>query len=177
MVQRIALPVFDEILALGAKRGSIATAEAYALHRDRLHGPEADAMDRRVVDRARNGAGIAMVDYATVLQDRRRMIADFAPHFAGRTAIAFPTVAHTAPPIAALEADDALFHRLNAKTLRNTMLGNFLDWCGVSFPTGTDADGLPTALLLSGPPGGDDELLSLALSAEPIIRGATDGGD
>ena len=56
-------------------------------------------------------------------------------------------------------------------TLRNTMLGNFLDWCGISFPTGVDAHGLPTALLLSGNPGGDDDLLSVALAAESIIRG------
>ncbi len=81
-----------------------------------------------------------------------------------------PTVAHTAPSIDALEADDELFVRINARTLRNTALGNFLGWCGVSFPTGTDSAGLPTALLLSGAPATDDRLLSFSLTAEALIR-------
>ena len=72
--------------------------------------------------------------------------------------------------IDALEADDELFVRINARTLRNTALGNFLGWCGVSFPTGTDSAGLPTALLLSGAPATDDRLLSFSLTAEPLIR-------
>lgn len=176
VVERTRLTAFDEILALGAKRGTIVTAEAYALHRERLDGADAAAIDRRVVERARNGAAIAMADYAILLQERRRMIAAFTPYFADGTLIAFPTVAHTAPAIAALEADEALFHRFNIKTLRNTMLGNFLDWCGVSIPSGSDAGGLPTAFLLSGPPGGDDDLLSLAVSAESIIRGDIHAG-
>lgn len=176
-IERTRLPAFDEILALNARLGNITTAEAYTLHRERLVGHAAAAMDRRVVERARAGAGIAMADYATILQERRRMIAEFLPHFAGGTVVAFPTVVHTAPSIAALEADDALFHRLNGRTLRNTNLGNFLDWCGISFPTGVDAAGLPTALLLSGPPGGDEALLSLALSAETIIRGDAHDGE
>jgi aspartyl-tRNA(Asn)/glutamyl-tRNA(Gln) amidotransferase subunit A len=52
-----------------------------------------------------------------------------------------------------------------------TMLGNFVDWRGVSIPTDVDLLGLPTALLLSCPPGGDDDLLSVAVAAESIVRG------
>ena len=165
------LPVFDEIQALVAQRGAIVTAESYALHRERLAGPDAAHIDRRVVARVRLGANVAMADYAILLQERRRLIAETAAQFGPRTFVAFPTVAHTAPPFEALEADDELFLRVNMLTLRNTMLGNFLDWCGISFPTGVDAHGLPTALLLSGNPGGDDDLLSVALAAESIIRG------
>jgi len=172
-VERMALPVFDEILALGAKRGTIVTAESFALHRERLAGPEAEHIDRRVVARVRLGANVAMADYAFILQERRRIVAGFAAQFAPRTLFAFPTVAHTAPPLEALEADDDLFLRVNMLTLRNTMLGNFLDCCGVSFPSGTDAQGLPTALLLSGLPGADDDLLAVSLTAESIIRGET----
>ncbi len=171
LIERMTLPVFDEILALGAKRGTIVTAEAYTLHRERLEGPEASTIDRRVVSRVRMGANVAMTDYVTILQERRRIVADTAAQFAGRTVFAFPTVPHTAPPLDALEADDGLFMRVNMRTLRNTMLGNFLDWCGVSLPSGMDENGLPTALLLSAGPGADDDLLSLALTAESIVRG------
>jgi aspartyl-tRNA(Asn)/glutamyl-tRNA(Gln) amidotransferase subunit A len=58
--------------------------------------------------------------------------------------------------------------------LRNTMMGNYLGWCGVSFPNGTDASGLPTAILLSGAPGADEQLLSLSMMAEKIIRDGED---
>ena len=72
--------------------------------------------------------------------------------------------------IDALEADDDLFVRTNMKTLRNTLLGNFLDWCGISIPNGTDAQGMPTGFLLSHGPGRDDHLLAAALAAEGAIR-------
>jgi aspartyl-tRNA(Asn)/glutamyl-tRNA(Gln) amidotransferase subunit A len=177
VVERTHVAAFDEVLAVTAKHGNLTTAEAYTLHRERLVGPQAAGMDRRVAARAGAGADIAMTDYVTILQQRRRLIAEAATLFAGGAVIAYPTVVHTAPSIAALEADDALFYRINARTLRNTNLGNFLDWCGISFPSGTDAAGLPTALLLSGPHGGDDALLSLALSAEDVIRGDAHDGD
>jgi aspartyl-tRNA(Asn)/glutamyl-tRNA(Gln) amidotransferase subunit A len=141
------------------------------LHRARVEGPDADALDHRVLSRLRLGANISMPDYVILLRERERLIAEASALFAGGAVVAYPTVVHTAPRIADLEADDALFGRINSRTLRNTMLGNFLDWCGISVPTGTDAAGLPTALLLSGGPGMDDELLSLGLTAEPVVRG------
>jgi aspartyl-tRNA(Asn)/glutamyl-tRNA(Gln) amidotransferase subunit A len=171
VVERIQLPVFDEILSLTARHGAIAAAEAFVLHRARVEGADAASIDRRVVDRVRRGGGITLTDYVTLLQERARLIAQSASISAGGTLVAFPTVVHTAPRIADLEADDELFGRINMRTLRNTLLGNFLDWCGISLPTGVDARGLPTALLLSAEPGADDALLSIGLSAEPVIRG------
>jgi aspartyl-tRNA(Asn)/glutamyl-tRNA(Gln) amidotransferase subunit A len=50
------------------------------------------------------------------------------------------------------------------------MLGNFLDLCGVAIPSGADAEGMPTSILLSAPRGRDTAVLSAALAAEPIIR-------
>ncbi len=164
------LDAFDAILDLTAKHGTIAAAEAYALLRAHVEGPEVARMDQRVATRVRGGARIAMVDYVTLMQQRRRLIVDFVAAHPPGTLIAFPTTAITAPSIAALEADTELFTRINMLTLRNTMLGNILDWCGVSLPNGADAAGLPTALLLSGLPGADDDLLSVALAAEPVVR-------
>ncbi len=82
-----------------------------------------------------------------------------------------PTLPHVAPPIAPLVADDDLFFKTNGKTLRNTLIGNFLDWCGVSIPCGTGEAGMPVGLLLSGLPNTDEQLLSVALAAEDIVRG------
>jgi aspartyl-tRNA(Asn)/glutamyl-tRNA(Gln) amidotransferase subunit A len=171
VVQRLHLPVFDAVLALIARHGAIAAGEAFVLHKSRVEGPDAAAIDRRVLSRLRLGAAMTLADYVTLQQERRRLIAETTGLFAGGAVVAFPTVAHTAPRIADLEADDELFGRINARTLRNTMLGNFLDWCGIAVPSGADANGLPTSLLLSGAPGADDALLSLGLAAEPVIRG------
>jgi aspartyl-tRNA(Asn)/glutamyl-tRNA(Gln) amidotransferase subunit A len=170
-VERTTLAALDEIMALNARHGTIVAAEAYALHKERVEGAAAALMDRRVAMRIARGASVTARDYICILQARRRLIAEVAMTIQGRCLVAYPTVAHTAPSIAALEADDELFTRVNMKTLRNTMFGNFLDWCGVSIPTGVDAAGLPTAVLLSGAPGGDDHLLASSLAAEPWVRG------
>ncbi|MCW6508285.1 amidase [Lichenifustis flavocetrariae] len=173
IVDRRVLPSLDAVLALSAKHGALAALEAYDLHKERLATEAPHRMDRRVVARLRAGAAIGAAAEATIRAARPQMIAELAPIFDGSTLIAFPTVPHVAPKIAALEADDDLFVATNLKTLRNTLIGNFLDWCGVSIPTGFDASGLPTALLLSGGPGRDDHLLATALAAEPVIRDAT----
>jgi aspartyl-tRNA(Asn)/glutamyl-tRNA(Gln) amidotransferase subunit A len=54
--------------------------------------------------------------------------------------------------------------------LRNTLLGNFLDWCGVSIPCGTGDADMPVGLLLSALGKRDEALLSAALSVEEVIR-------
>jgi aspartyl-tRNA(Asn)/glutamyl-tRNA(Gln) amidotransferase subunit A len=169
-VSRITIPAFDEILALMARHGTLVTAEAFALHRERLGGPDAEEMDRRVVMRTRLGETITVSDYLAIMEARERLVSDVTNQV-GDSFIAFPSVAHVAPPIAPLEANDDLFFATNGKTLRNTMLGNFLDWCGVSIPCGTGDADMPVGLLLSAVGGRDEALLGAALSAEAIIRG------
>jgi aspartyl-tRNA(Asn)/glutamyl-tRNA(Gln) amidotransferase subunit A len=169
-VSRITLPAFNEILDLMAKHGALVTAEAFALHRERLMGAEAAEMDHRVVMRTRLGEKITLPDYLTILETRTRLIAD-VERLVGDRLIAFPSVAHVAPPIAALERDDDLFFATNGKTLRNTMFGNFLDWCGVSVPCGLGDAGMPVGFLLSAVANRDEPLLGVALCAEAIIRG------
>ncbi len=169
-IERRDIPVLDEILALNTQYGPIVNAEAYALHRERVESEGAARMDRRVASRIRLAAATPLTAYITIMEARRRLVAEAAAMLKEGWLVAYPTVAHVAPPIDALEADDDLFVRTNMKTLRNTLLGNFLDWCGVSIPNGTDAQGLPTGFLLSGGPGQDDDLLAMALAAESIIR-------
>jgi aspartyl-tRNA(Asn)/glutamyl-tRNA(Gln) amidotransferase subunit A len=129
-------------------------------------------MDRRVASRIRLAAATPLTSYIAIMEARRRLVAETAAMLAEGWLVAYPTVAHVAPSIDALETDDDLFVRTNIRTLRNTLLGNFLDWCGISIPNGTDAEGMPTGFLLSGGPGRDDHLLATSLAAEDIIRGA-----
>ena len=168
-IERGALPQLAAVLELIARHGHLLGAEALLLHRDRVLGPDADRIDRRVAKRIRLARDMTATDLVAVQQGRARLIAE-ANAAIGDAIVAFPTTPHVAMPIAPLEADDDLFSRENLKTLRNTMVGNFLDWCGVAMPNGRDAEGMPTSLLLSATHGRDVAVLSAALSAEPFIR-------
>jgi len=169
-VRRIRMPVFQQIIDLIARRGHLLGPEALSVHWDRVTGKDAARMDARVVKRILLAEKMTAVDLVVVLEERRRMIAE-TEALIGDAFVAFPTTPHVAMPIAPLEADHDVFFRNNAKTLRNTMLGNFLDWCGVSIPNGTDSGGMPTAFLLSASHGRDTDVLSAALGAEHLIRG------
>ena len=170
-VRRQAFPSFAEIFELTARHGALVTAEAYALHRERLAGPDAERMDPRVVARSRLGEKITVSDYIAILDARDRLIHEAGESIRAGELIAHPTLPHVAPPLDPLLADDDLFFKVNARTLRNTSIGNFLDFCGVSLPCGTGAAGMPVGFQLSAPHHQDDRLLSAALAAEATIRG------
>lgn len=169
-VRRMKMPQFQEILDLIARHGHLLGAEALALHWNRVKGPDAERMDQRVVKRILMADKMTAADLVIVQEERKRLIAE-SNAIIGDALLALPTTPHVAMPIAPLEADHEVFFRNNAKTLRNTMLGNFLDWCGVAIPNGADGDGMPTSFLLSATHGGDSGLLSAALAAEGVIRG------
>ncbi|MGO4657157.1 amidase, partial [Ensifer sp. 2YAB10] len=73
-VSRRAFPAFSAVFGLMARHGALVTAEAYALHRERLAGPEANAIDPRVVARIRLGEKITMPDYIALLDARDQLI-------------------------------------------------------------------------------------------------------
>jgi aspartyl-tRNA(Asn)/glutamyl-tRNA(Gln) amidotransferase subunit A len=163
------MPVFQQIIDLIAKRGHLLGAEALAVHWDRVKGKDAKRMDARVVKRILMADSMTAVDLVVVTEERKRMVAETAA-LIGNAVVAFPTTPHVAMPIAPLAADQDVFFRNNAKTLRNTMLGNFLDWCGVSIPNGTDSGGMPTGFLFSAPHGRDADVLAVGLGTEDLIR-------
>lgn len=170
-VERRPLPVLDDIRDLFARHGTLVAAEAYEVLASLVDGPRAAGIDRRVVARARLGARIGAEDRAALLTGRDRLIAAANLMLPDGTLIAFPTVACVAPKLGPLEADDETFFAVNGLVLRNTMLASFLDWCGVTIPSGTDADGMPTGFLVSARGGDDAALLAFARAAETTICG------
>ncbi|MBB4952092.1 aspartyl-tRNA(Asn)/glutamyl-tRNA(Gln) amidotransferase subunit A [Agrobacterium vitis] len=170
IIRRQKFPVIDALFDLVKSHGTLVAAEAFALHRHRLAGPQAERMDQRVVTRTRLGATLSMSTYIEIIQKRQQMIEAFAAQIGPDAFILTPTVAHVAPPLAPLEADDDLFVHVNGKTLRNTSIGNFFNWCGVSMPCGTGDANMPVGLLVSGLAGTDETLLGLALEMEDTSR-------
>lgn len=169
-VRRRSFPAFKALFDLMAEHGPLVAAEAFALHRQRIFGPEAADMDRRVVARVKLGEKTSMSAYVAILDARERMIAELRTIVAEDEVLVSPTLPLVAPHVAPLEADDELFVKINGRTLRNTLIGNFFDWCGVSIPCGTGDAGMPVGLLLSGLPHTDEHLLGVALAAEEAVR-------
>lgn len=158
------MPQLAEAIALVTKHGHLLGAEALHLHGERLTGPDADWIDRRFVERMWLSEQMTAADLDVVVRTRKHLIAE-SEAVIREAIIAFPMTSQVAMPAARLETDDSLFARENMQTVRNAMLGNFLDWRGVAIPNGVDEQDLPTSLLLSATHGRDTAVLSAALSA------------
>ena len=170
-VRRQAFPIFSQLFDLIREKGALVTAEAFALHKARLEGADAARMDPRVVARTRLGANISMPDYIGIMEARERMTAAFSEMIGKDELLVSQTLPHVAARVTPLLDDDDAFFAMNAKTLRNTQIGNFFDLCGVSIPCGTGEAGMPVGLLLSGLHGADEHVLGVAMAAEEIVRG------
>ena len=169
-VRRVALPELAEALDLITHRAVLVAIEALDVHWDRMHGPDAARIDARVVRRIMNAANTSAVDLTILLRERKRLIAAVADQI-GNALLICPTTPTVAMPIAPLEADQEVFFRHNGLTLRNTSLGNFLDWCGLSIPNGFDAEQMPTGFMISAQHGRDRAVLAAGLAIEQIVRG------
>ncbi|MBW3097807.1 amidase [Pseudohoeflea coraliihabitans] len=166
------LPIFARTVELAARYGSIAAADAYAEHRELVDGPDVSRIDSRVVDRIMGGKKMTAHDLIMLQRARRDLVAELRSWLDGAL-VAMPTVAHIAPQIAPLEADKELFHRVNLKTLRNTMVGNFLDLPGLAMPNGVDENQMPTGFLLSAASGRDEDVLSFGPAVEAALAAGT----
>jgi aspartyl-tRNA(Asn)/glutamyl-tRNA(Gln) amidotransferase subunit A len=162
------IAAFDELATLTARHGTIAAAEAYFFHQALVDGPQAGAIDRRVLARLVRGKTMSALDLLSLQAAHVRLRHECA-QLLGETWMLCPTVVHVAPLVAPLEADDELFHRTNLRTLQNTLPGNFADLCGVSLPMGTGAAGMPLGALISGAGGRDAALLSAAAGVEQLL--------
>lgn len=169
VIRRERVEVLDHVLAMNARHGTLTAAEAYQQHRDIVDSDSAAHLDRRVLRRILAGKRMSAADVLEIRAGRRRLIRSLLAGL-GEALIAMPTTPLVAPAIAPLDADDELFHSINQLTLRNTMLGNILDLCGVAMPSGRDAAGMPTSILVSAPGGEDERLLSAALAVEGVLQ-------
>ncbi len=170
-VRRERVETLDEILEMNATYGTLTAAEAYNEYRDIVDSDRVKLVDRRVVKRIMDGKRMSANDLLSIQRGRGGLIPKFHAQL-GAALIVMPTTPITAPEVAPLEADDDLFHKVNLRALRNTMLGNILDLCAVALPNGHDANGMPTSLLVSAGHGDDERLLGYALEIERIVRKA-----
>jgi aspartyl-tRNA(Asn)/glutamyl-tRNA(Gln) amidotransferase subunit A len=173
LVQLRPLKAFQATLQLIQHVGWLGAAEAFALHKPLLDSDDAEHLDPRVRRRL-EAARHTPADQLLKLYDSRLLLQQQLLDELDGAVLITPTVAHVAPPLAPLETDDDLFVQTNLATLRLTMPGSLLDMPGVALPSGRDAQGLPTSLLLSLPQGNDACVLRIALAVEaallPLLR-------
>src|SRR6267378_1139955 len=160
----IPLTELAELPAINAS-GGFAPIEAYAWHQPLL-ARRGDDYDQRVRQRIERASGMNAVDYIRLQAARADLIARVAERTAGFDALLMPTVAITAPPIAAFEQDREYRH-LNAMILRNTSVINFLDGCAATLPIASA--GAPVGLTVVGQHGADRRLLALARGIEAAL--------
>ena len=169
-VRQIALPELREVAELMGRYGPLTSAEAMDVHRERLAGPEVDRIDPRVVRRIRMADAMSAVDLIRLYRARTDWIARIDARL-GHALLICPTTPSVAMPIAPLEADVEVFFQHNFRTLRNTAIGNFLDWCGLAIPSGQDGEGMPTGFMLCAARGRDRDVLSAGRAIETVVRG------
>jgi aspartyl-tRNA(Asn)/glutamyl-tRNA(Gln) amidotransferase subunit A len=159
--------------AFGAARRALKTYgwlgahEAYQFHRKRLE-TDAGRIDPRVANRLLAAATFPPENVTALTELRPRLVADMAHELDGRLLLT-PTVPHVAPLLAPLEADFELFAKVNMATLSLTMPGSYLDTPGVAMPSGADAFGNPTSVLLSSASRTDEALLTQTLWIERAL--------
>ena len=87
---------------------------------------------------------------------------------AGVDGIVSPTTPNTAPRLDEVADPDGYRNR-NMASLRNTMPGNLLDFCGLTIPVGLDGDGMPIGFQIMAARGTDEPLLSRGLAVERVL--------
>ena len=165
-ITEIGLEALADIPALNAK-GGVAAAESYAWHRELL-ARRGDDYDPRVRSRILRGAEQSAADYLDLAAARADLIDRVAAEMRGHDALAFPTAPIIAPAIAAL-ADDDDYGRINALSLRNAMVVNLLDGCGISLPIHAPGSA-PVGLTLAAGAMSDRRLFAVARTVEAVLQ-------
>lgn len=167
-VERRTVDALEMASEMTAKHGSLAAAEAYHEYHEIVDGPECEFVDRRVVHRILQGKVMSARDILSIHSIRSSAIMRLGEEL-GDALLLMPTTPISAPEVEPLEENDELFHKVNLRTLQNTVLGNLLRLCGLALPNGRDENGMPTSVLLSGLWGQDVDVMSVGLEMERLL--------
>jgi len=167
-IERRALPMLDELVALTRAHGSLSAAEAYRQHQALVDGPDAARIDPRVLRRFLDGKRMTAADVLAIQAARTRLRQEAAALLDG-VLLAMPTIRLVAPPVDELEADIEHFIDINRRTSANTQFGNLLDLCGLALPIGRAAHGMPASLMLSAPAGHEGRLLAAGMTVQALL--------
>ena len=156
--------IFDDMARLQSP-ATIATVEAYRIHRERIAARGRD-YDPIVRSRIETGSAVPAAKYAKMLIERRKLLSAMDLELAKLDALVLPTTPIVAPTMEAVSNVKG-FNAANRLLLRNTAIANFFDLCAISLPMpGTGA--LPAGLMLLSRGGQDRQLFAVAKSVEGL---------
>jgi aspartyl-tRNA(Asn)/glutamyl-tRNA(Gln) amidotransferase subunit A len=145
---------------------SIASIEATEIHADWLVTRAGD-IDPRVHHWLARSSAVPAHAYLRTMRRRRALIEAMDRRLAAVDVLALPTTAITAPLIAPLEADEALYNDADRLILRNTQMANQFDLTSISLPLPHHER--PIGLMLVARHGSDRRLLEIAAGIEAIL--------
>lgn len=165
-IEEIPCVEFSELARINAA-GGFTALESWLWHRPLIEKNGA-LYDPRVISRIRRGEALNENDRRQLQFQRTDWQRRVAAAIGAYDALLMPTVPLIAPPIAALEADDNAYFRINGAVLRNPSVINFLDGCAISLPC-QPRDAAPVGLMVASLPMRDDALLGWALEIERCL--------
>ncbi len=144
---------------------AIILAEAVTLNR-RLVEDHADELDPVVLEPLKTGQGMTAVQYAGGLRAARQLQADVLETLRDVDAVLVPTTRLPARPLEQVDASIESYFQHYPGYLGNTLVGNYLNLCGVALPCGFTRGGLPIGLLIYAKPFQEDMALRVARAYE-----------
>ena len=144
---------------------TIATVEAYALHRERL-ATRGDEMDPFIRTRIEMGKAVSPAGYQDMLAARAKLAQAMDELLADYDALVLPTTPIIAPTMVEVSSAEP-FRLANRLLLRNTEIANFFDLCAISLPM--KGEGLPAGLMLFARRGADRRLFQMAAGIEQLL--------
>ena len=161
----VSLPLFDAMAKVNSV-ATIATVEAFQLHRERLV-ERGDEVDPFIRTRIEMGSKVSAADYRNMLSERSALARAMDLALTEYDALVLPATPIVAPTMEDVSTPEG-FKPRNRLLLRNTEFANFFDLCAISLPI--PGDGLPAGLMLFARRGEDRRLLRMAAAVEQLLR-------
>lgn len=151
-------PSVAEAMPLSA---TLFAAEAYGTWRDKIEA-QPELMFAPVRERFRGGKSVSAADFVADWQKLDALRIQYLAETAGYDAVLCPSAPIMPPNMERLLADATYFSGENLMTLRNTRIGNLMDLCVVTLPTGVPS----TGIMLMVPARQEERLLRIGAAAE-----------
>ena len=154
-----------EIIVPVDENRTVFKAESYVFHESYL-ATKADRYQPETLNRIRSGADVSSREYILKLRELQ-VLRRFAPTFLGEVALVVtPTCPVLPPKLSDLQSDPKSLRSRELVMLRNTRPFNVLGMPTISIPCGLSKNGLPIGMQITGAPGADGLVLSLANAFE-----------
>jgi aspartyl-tRNA(Asn)/glutamyl-tRNA(Gln) amidotransferase subunit A len=143
----------------------VVAAEAYTIHQARLEA-RFEQYDPIVRQRLMQGKDVSAAEYLNTTRAWIPLRAKVLATLRQVDALLVPTTAIPALPVAEIDASMDTYSTRNLQYLRNTVIGNVLNLCGLSVPCGFTRQGLPIGLMIYGKPWHEDMVLRVGYAFE-----------